>query len=208
MFLSLGFAFVLAVKDSFLPPEEQLKIAMQFEENKEFKKAERFYIMAFNAKDNLTAGQAGYHLGNFYLKGRDSIPVDRKKAVFFLEKADTFGEVRATYKLALLYDVGDEIKEDRQKAIAYMEKAVKADYPDALYAKAVWIERGYYPNADTADVLKLYEKSAEKGYPLAMMGLFSHYMKSDPEKAQYWFQKATALQENHKNSVDKNTNIK
>lgn len=191
--------FYCAFQDFWLSPTEQLAKAYQAEQDQLFYKAERYYRMASQGKEQSVATQAAYRLGHLYRTGASSFSANGEKARLFLEQAAVAGLPEAQYELALMYDVGDQIPENRDKAVQWMRRAAEQGYVNAVYAFGVWIERAYLGTPDMNQVIRLYEQAAAHNHVQAMTSLTALYAAGfqgrapDPEKAVYFRNKLIAL---------------
>lgn len=195
----------MAAKDLFLEPAEQLQSGLTALNKEQYKKAERYLLMAEKGPDKMVSLQADYLLGELYARGGKQFKSNGRKAEMFLEKAAVAGIPEAQYQLALLYDNGDKIPENRAKALSWMNQAAQAGYTNALYGLGVWIERGYMGDKIPMDrVITLYEQAALNGQPQAITSLIAIFgggsdgLKPDPEKAAYWTNKLQELKKEEK----------
>lgn len=195
----------LAAKDMFLKPLDQLEAGLSALNKEQYKKAERYLLMADKGSDKMVSLQADVLLGQMYARGGKQFKHNGKKAEMFLEKAAVSGIPEAQYQLALLYDNGDKIPENRSKALFWMNEAARAGYTDALYGLGVWLERGYMGDKIPMDrVITLYEQAAVNGQPQAITSLIAIFaggadgVKPDLEKAAYWTNKLKELKKEEK----------
>lgn len=200
--LTIGIGVILAIiilavsmRDLFLSPNELMKYGMEKMRTEQFKAAERYLILASNTDDKTVSPLASFELGELYRKGKKTFPANGQKAALFLEKASVGGIPMAAYRLALMYDNGDQIVENRSKALFFMNQAAKAGIPDALYALGVWLERGYMGAVDMNKVVALYEQAAQQGHRNAITSLvaiyaggFGHFPENI-ERSVYWQEK-------------------
>lgn len=189
--------FLVCFKDVFLSPQERFEIAQQADFKREYKKAEKYYLLATYKENETIQKLAWYYLGLLYKK-QDAFGVKNiNKSVKYLEKSAEKGLPQAQYELALLYETGDKIPENQEKAISYMKRAAVQDFVPAQYGLAVWIERGYVSDMTEKEAFSYYEKAAEQGYLPAQKGLALIYkmgglgVQKDEEKAAFWFQKVS-----------------
>jgi len=183
----------LSVRDMLITPAERLQTAVQALNNKEYKKAERAFIIVSEQGDTEQQLTASYYLAQLYHKGGDGFATNGQKAAIFYEKAGILGLPEAQYQLALMYDTGDKIPENRSKALLWMNEAAKQGMPEALYSLGVWVERGYMGKDIPMDkVVALYEAAAVQGHKNAMTSLVSIYADGfgpfplNVEKSVYW----------------------
>ncbi|MBR5130711.1 MAG: sel1 repeat family protein [Alphaproteobacteria bacterium] len=183
----------LAVKDMLVTPAERLQNAVVALNDKEYKKAERFFIVVAEQGDKEQQLTASYYLAQLYYKGAEGFVANAQKAALFYEKAAMAGLPEAQYQLALMYDTGDKIPENRTKALLWMNEAAKQGMPEALYSLGVWVERGYMGGGIPMDkVVALYEAAAVQDHKNAMTSLVSIYamgegsVAPDAEKMVYW----------------------
>lgn len=183
----------LSVKDMLTTPAEHLQTAVQALNDKEYKKAERAFLIVAEQGDKEQQLSAAYYLAQLYYKGAEGFSADAPKAALFYEKAARLGLPEAQYQLALMYDTGDKIPENRSKALLWMNEAAKQGMPEALYSLGVWVERGYMGQDIPMDkVIALYEAAAVQGHKNAMtslVGIFSlgyGGMPENIEKSVYW----------------------
>lgn len=203
--LSLIGVGCFALKDMFMTPAEKMDAAEEAFYAGNYKKAERYLLMANESEDILYSPMAAYYLGELYLKTGPNFQPDPLKSIMFFEQAALKDVPDAQYKLALLYDVGDKIPENRAKALAWMNEAAKHNYPDALYGLGVWLERGYMGEDIPMDkVVALYEKAASMGQTNAMSSLIAIYsagfggVPANPERTLYWMNQLTKIKEESK----------
>ena len=193
--LSLVGVSYAVFKDFFLTPVEQFEKAQIADNKKEFKKAEKYYLLSERAKDASISTLSAYYLGLLYLKKEALVLKNAQKGKTFLEKAASKGLPQAQYQLALLHDTGVQIQENRLEAVKWMEKAAKQGYVDAEYAYAVYIDRGYVEGLKSLDAISYYEKAAQKGHLSAIKGLALIYkmgadgVAPDEEKYRFWMNK-------------------
>lgn len=183
----------LAIKEALISPAERLSLAVQSLNDKEYKKAERNFLMVEETGDAEQRLNAAYYLAQLYYKGAEGFAANGQKAAIFYEKAALAGLPEAQYQLALMYDTGDKIPENRSKALLWMNEAAKQGMPEALYSLGVWIERGYMGSEIPMDkVVALYEAAAVQGHKNAMTSLVSIYAGGfgtfplNVEKSVYW----------------------
>lgn len=194
----------LAAKDLFLKPAEQLEAGLSSLNKENYRKAERYLIMAGDSDDKMVSIQADYLLGELYARGGKGFKPNGKKAEMFLERAAMAGVPAAQYQLALLYDNGDKIPENREKALFWMNEAARAGDTDALYGLGVWLERGYMGKVPMDKVISLYEQAAANGQQNAMTSLIAIFgggadgVKPDMAKSLYWTEKLKMSKEGKK----------
>lgn len=183
----------LSVKDILTTPAERLQIGVQSLNDKEYKKAERAFVIVSEQGDKEQQLSASYYLAQLYYKGAEGFAADAQKAAIFYEKAAMAGLPEAQYHLALMYDTGDKIPENRTKALLWMNEAAKQGMPEALYSLGVWVERGYMGEEIPMDkVVALYEAAAVQGHKNAMTSLIGIFdlgygkIPQNIEKAVYW----------------------
>lgn len=197
-----GVAFVLvisilavaaiAARDLFLSPADQLQRGRDNLNNGHYAAAERALILAANSGETAVSSTAAFELGELYRKGKPGFPANGAKAALFLEQAAKAGLPMAAYRLALMYDNGDQVVENRSKALFFMNEAAKTGLTDALYALGVWLERGYMGAVDMNKVVALYERAAEQGNKNAMTSLAVIYadgfgtFPANIERSVYW----------------------
>ena len=186
--------FSLCFKDFFLSEREQFEIAQQADALKEYKKAEKYYLLASYKENEVIQKLSWYYLGLLYKKQEAFGVKNFKKSEQYLEKSAKKGLAQAQYELALLYETGDKVPENQEKASFYMKEAALQNFAPAQYALAVWIERGYVLGMTQQEAFSFYEKAANQGYIPAQKGLALIYkmgglgIQPDAEKAQYWMQ--------------------
>lgn len=195
LILSLFGVFYISFKDFMLPKAQQFELALKADYQKEYKKAEKYYLLSSKSEEGDLKKLSFYYLGMLYKKKEAGTLQNYKKAEQYLEKSALLGVKQAQYELSLLYHAGDKIPENLEKAISYMEMSVKQEFAPAEYVWAVWLERGYMGSKTAQEVLSFYEKSAQKGYMPAIKGLALIYklgngeILPDAEKARYWYEK-------------------
>lgn len=194
--LSVFCVFYFSFKELFLEKEVVFELAQKADFSKEYKKAERYYLLATKAENKNLKRLSCYYLGLLYKKtNKDTGVKNFKKAENYLKEAAILGLKEAQYELALLYDTGDKVQEDRAAALYWMEQSAAQDFAEAQYALAVWQERGYYGKVDMQKALSLYEKAANKDYEPAVKGLALIYklgaegISPDEKKASFWMKK-------------------
>ena len=193
--LSLVGVSYAVFKDFFLTSVEQFEKAQLADNKKEFKKAEKYYLLSERAKESSISTLSAYYLGLLYLKKEAQGLKNAQKGKTFLEKAALKGLPQAQYQLALLYDTGVQIQENRAEAVKWMEKSAKQGYVDAEYAYAVYIDRGYVEGLKSLDAISYYEKAAQKGHLSAIKGLALIYkmgadgVAPNEEKYLFWMNK-------------------
>ncbi len=193
--LSFGGVSYVVFKDFFLSPIELFEKAQLADYNKEFKKAEKYYLLSARADDASISTLSAYYLGLLYKKSEAKVLQNYQKSKTYFEKAALEGLPQAQYELALLYDTGDKIRENRIDAIKWMQKAAEQGFVDAEYAYAVYIDRGYVEGLKSLQALSYYEKAAMKGHVPAMKGLALIYklgaegIPPDEEKYHFWMNK-------------------
>ena len=182
-------------KDFFLTSSELFEKAQQADYNKEFKKAEKYYLLTECAKDSSLSVLSSYYLGLLYKKKEARVLQNFQKSKIYLEKAAQKGLAQAQYELALLYDTGDRILENRTEAIKWMQKSAEQGFVDAEYAYAIYIDRGYIEGLNITQAIPYYEKAAQKGHLQAIKGLALIYklgaegIAPDEEKYYFWMNK-------------------
>ena len=183
----------LAVKDMLISPAERLQKAIVALNDREYKKAERAFIIVAEQGDTEQQLTASYYLAQLYYKGAEGFAANAQKAALFYEKAAVAGLPEAQYHLALMYDTGDKIPENRAKALLWMNEAAKQGMPEALYSLGVWVERGYMGDEIPMDkVIALYEAAAAQGHKNAMTSLIGIFnlgygkIPQNIEKSVYW----------------------
>lgn len=191
--LSLLVVIGLGIKETLISPAERLTRAVQALQTKEYRLAERNFLIVEEKGDAEQRLSAAYYLAQLYYKGGDGFAANGQKAALFFEKAALAGLPEAQYRLALMYDTGDKIPENRGKALAWMNEAAKQGMPEALYSLGVWIERGYMGQSIPMDkVVALYEAAAVQGHKNAMTSLVNIYADGfgpfplNVEKSVYW----------------------
>ncbi len=65
-----------------------------------------------------------------YGKG-EGVPQDHEKALQYLERSATLGNVNSQYRLGRMYLEGALIESNIQKSAYWMEKALQAGHPEA-----------------------------------------------------------------------------
>ena len=183
----------LSVKDMLISPAERLQNAVVALNNKEYKKAERAFVIVAEQGDKEQQLTASYYLAQLYYKGGEGFSANAQKAALFYEQAAIAGLPEAQYHLALMYDTGDKIPENRTKALLWMNEAAKQGMPEALYSLGVWVERGYMGEEIPMDkVVALYEAAAVQGHKNAMTSLIGIFnlgygkIPQNIEKSVYW----------------------
>lgn len=197
--LTIGICVILTIiilavsmRDLFLTPNELMKQGMEKLRTEQFKAAEHYLILATNTDDKNISALAAFELGELYRKGEKNFSANGQKAALFLEKAALNGIPMASYRLALMYDNGDQIVENKSKALFFMNKAAQAGIPEALYALGVWLERGYMGTVDMNKVVALYEQAAQQGHRNAITSLIAIYaggfghFPENIERSVYW----------------------
>ena len=196
LLLALSFigVFYASFKDFFIEPSAQFELALKADADKQYQKAEKYYLLASKSETGELKRLSFYYLGMLYKKKEAGVLKNYQKSARYLEKSANLGLKQAQYELALLYHAGDKIPENMEKAISYMQLSVEQQYAPAEYVWAVWIERGYIGKVSPQDSLSYYEKAAYQGYMPAMKGLALLYqlgtndVQKDPKKAQYWYE--------------------
>lgn len=195
--LSLFLVLYVAFKDFFLSPKEQFVLAQRADFNKEYKKAEKYYLLTEKAENSQLSVLSSYYLGLLYKKKDANLLKHFQKSEAFLEKAAKKGLAQAQYELALLYDTGDKIEEDHSKAVYWMQKSAEQGFVDAEYAYAIYIDRGYIEGMGMAQSLIYYERAANKGHQAAIKGLALIYKLGaegiEPNEEKYLFWKNKVL---------------
>lgn len=195
MLLSFGGVSYVVFKDFFLAPAELFEKAQLADYNKEFKKAEKYYLLAVRSDDVSISTLSAYYLGVLYKKSEAKVLQNYQKSKTFFEKAALKKLPQAQYELALLYDTGDKIKENRIEAVKWMQKAAEQGFVEAEYAYGVYIDRGYVEGLSSIHALPYYEKAAMKGHVPAIKGLALIYklgaegIPPDEEKYHFWMNK-------------------
>lgn len=197
----------LIARDLFLSPADQLKRGLDNLNAGRYAIAERALILAANTGDATVSPEAAFLLGELYRKGASDFPANGPKAALFLEQAAGAGMPMAAYRLALMYDNGDQVVENRAKALFYMNEAAKSGLTDALYALGVWLERGYMGAVDMNKVVALYERAAEQGNKNAMTSLTAIYaggfgaFPSNIERSVYWRGRLDDMNKQNQNAM-------
>lgn len=193
--LSVVAVFYAAFKDFFLQPAAQFELAIKADADGQYKKAEKYYILASKSETGEIKRLSFYYLGLLYKKKEASLLKNYQKSEQYLKKSADLGLKQAQYELALLYHAGDKVKENNEKALSYMKMAVDQNFAPAEYVWAVWLERGYMGEVLTQEVLSYYEKAANQGYLPAIKGLAlvyqigSEHIQKDEQKAKYWYER-------------------
>ena len=130
-------------------------------------------------------------LGMTSLKG-DYIPINYKKAVWFLELARKQGKAMASYHLGNIYSNGLLTSTRPRKALVYYKEASERGVSDATRQLGLSYLTGIYNQRDTKQAISLLEKSIGQGNIQAMIDLANLYRYEENNMAQYsyWVQRA------------------
>ena len=114
--LSVVAVFYAAFKDFFLQPAAQFELAIKADADGQYKKAEKYYILASKSETGEIKRLSFYYLGLLYKKKDASLLKNYQKSEQYLKKSADLGLKQAQYELALLYHAGDKVKENNEKA--------------------------------------------------------------------------------------------
>lgn len=87
------------------------------------------------------------------------------------------GDARSAYRIAAMYDQGEEVTKNKAKAVYWMRKAADKEYPEAEVALGTMYISGTYQEAgipqDYRKGKELISKAAGQGHTWAKMLLFN-----------------------------------
>jgi TPR repeat protein len=120
-----------------------------------------------------------------------SVKQDKKRALYWCEKAAQNGCAEAMYALGWLYENGRGVKKSDAEALKWYEEAAKNNDANALFRLGVF----YYTSSSKKDHVKAYrffKSAAEQGnitawYNVAWMSRTGDGTKTDYEEARKWF---------------------
>ena len=117
-----------ALADKTLPtnPEHLFQFGAQFEKNKNFKQAIRYYEKAAD----LGSMTALFKIGQMYHYGKE-IEQDFNKAMYFYLKAEAGFEPKAICGLGVMHYFGQGTPKDIDKAVIYFRRSNELSCPDA-----------------------------------------------------------------------------
>lgn len=144
---------------------------------------------------------AYYETAIDYYEGRNSKPLDYKKAVNYFKKAAELEHVEAYYMLGNCYFSGRGVKSSPETAGKWYHKAANAGHCKAQFECGI---RNYLIQ-DYAQAAKWFRMAAEQGDPEAQHYLGSIYeagedVGEDFEEAEKWYSKAA--EQGHKQAIE------
>lgn len=159
----------------------------------DFKQAVSYYSRAAELDND----EAQIHLANCYLDG-EGIEKDIDKCLEILKAASENGSKKAMVSLAKLYEQGKYIEPNYEVAYKYVKSAAEMGDQVALYNLARFYSEGIGCEQDEKKWFHYLEMAANAGHPTAQDLLGDEFnngnnaigILSDPQKAQYWYQKA------------------
>ncbi|WP_444902157.1 tetratricopeptide repeat protein [Microbulbifer sp. SSSA007] len=102
---------------------------------------------------------AKFHLGNVYMYGLESVPIDQKKGFSYLLEAAELGHTQAQYNVAASYKLGEGVPQNSNMALNWYLEAAKQDHHQAQLQAALI----YYNDKKYSKAVKLYKQSANNG---------------------------------------------
>lgn len=136
------------------------------------------FIAPLASAQTVEDGYVAYDAGDF-ARAKD----------IFLSLAEV-GDAKAMNAIGILYDEGKAYSKDRKTACDWYEKSANVGYAAAQNNLAICYEDGDGRPQDLSKTIYWMEQAAKQDYVNAQTVLVRLYKDTDPEKAQYWGQKA------------------
>lgn len=169
-------------------------------------------VPALEKRAEVGDAEAQFTLGNLYENG-NGVAKDITKAVAWYEKAattknsnyfDQFDEqpqinerpqVKAQFRLGVIYDAGAGVSQDRSKAAMWYEKAAEQGVAEAQFNLGMLYANGEGIPKDIKKAATWFEKAANQGYAYAQNNLGAMYyagkgVPKDHKQAAAWYEKA------------------
>lgn len=118
--------------------------------------------------------KALFRFGLLYSKGM-AMPLNKKKAARFYEKAASLGYAQAQTNLGKMYLRGYGVPQDKQKALQLFEKAASQGDAKALFNLGVVYFKGNGVEQDYSKAVEYYEKAVDLNDPEAQLNLALMY---------------------------------
>ena len=113
--------------------------------------------------------------GNSYYYGKNGVPKDYEKALFWYEKAANKGNAKAQCMLGNIYELGYGVKKNDAKAVEWYNKAAEQGNVYAQCRLGYMYEMGLGVLKDYYKALELYQKAAKSGDARAQCRLGNMY---------------------------------
>ena len=144
---------------------------------------------------------AMYQTAIRYLAGRDGLPLDKSKGVYWLKKGVEKRDLKSQYRLGMCYLDGEGVNKDELRGYELLKMSAEQGQVQAQYQLGAFLIRKYQKTGDNKDMnhAKLWiEKAAINGHPHAQYYLGVCYGTGegydvDNAKSAEWLEKA-ALQ--------------
>jgi len=153
-------------------------------------------LLEHEAQDDDAGAQLLYGLA--YLKGRDGLKPDAKKAAYWLRRSARMDNAYAQLVLGNMFAEGNGVKKDLNHAVKWWQESAKKDNNQAqfLLGKALLEGQGIKKNTD--DAISWLEKSADQNnkdaqYLLGKLYLEGYAIPKDETVAKDWLTQAAEL---------------
>ena len=104
---------------------------------------------------------------------------DKELAIALFKKAAEGGFALAQYRLAVLYQIGQDVEQSLAQAREWFSAAAEAGLREAAFNYAVMLETGSGGGSDPKEAARLYEIAAGKGVRQAFLPLGILYARGD-----------------------------
>lgn len=135
--------------------------------------------------------KAATDLADFYLEGKDGVPMNKARAIELLNDAANAGYAEAQNSLGVCYITGNGVPENAFEAVRWFEKAAAQDAVFGMKNLAVCLRNGNGVVANKAKAAEWFEKAAAKGDIQSKFNLADMYADGEGVTANH--QKAEAL---------------
>jgi TPR repeat protein len=138
---------------------------------------------------------AQYRLGVYYLRGREGVKADPKKAAIWFKKAAAQGNHQAEHELGAIYYFGTGVQRSHPEAVHWYQKAVDGGFALSQFALGQILTTGKGLPKNTTEGARLLTLSAEQGYPEAQCALAQCYEQGEGvepslDKSLFWNKKS------------------
>ncbi len=160
-------------------------------------------MIAHEALDGDDGAQLLYGLA--YLKGRDGLKPDAKKAVYWLRRSARMGNAYAQLVLGNSYSDGVGVTKDLSQAIQWWRKSAQKGNAKAQYLLGKTYLDGIGATKDSKQALGWLIKSAKQGnkhaqYLLGKMYYEGYHVPKDEDVAKSWLSRAA--EQAHKGAIN------
>jgi len=126
-----------------------------------------------------------------FLMGTQAHAGDARELAERLETKAMSGDIRAAYKLGLLFSQGKKVEPDYITAYEWFERAANQGYVKAMLKVAKMALEGQGTDPDIDRSTAWYEKAAQRNSTEAMMKLGSIFLSQNNfDEASFWYKKA------------------